>query len=101
VPSEVASFCGFLGTIGMATGPTVHLVDGCALTDHFLAERSWGPAEPFACKPGHFHGAIPDGYLDAIRMNNPRLVKDTRESFYLKETWAKIRPPAIQNAPNT
>ena len=58
-PSEVGVFCGYLGNIGIATGPTTHLIDNCALTDRFLAERPFIPAEPFAWKPGHFHRDIP------------------------------------------
>ena len=84
LPSEVGVFCGFLGTIGMATGPITHLVDRCALTDRYLAEKPF-TAEPFAWKPGHFERAIPEGYVEAIRANDPSLVTDPRERFYLTE----------------
>jgi arabinofuranosyltransferase len=92
LPSEVADVCGFLGTVGIVTGPTVHYVDTCALTDRFLAEQPFTPAEPFAWKPGHFHRAVPEGYLDAIRTNDPALVQDRVLAFELEKLWAKIRP---------
>jgi arabinofuranosyltransferase len=90
-PSEVGAFCGFLGTIGMATGPITHLVDRCALTDRYLAEKPF-TADPFAWKPGHFERPLPDGYLEAIRANDPGRMTDPRERYYLTELWARIRP---------
>lgn len=91
LPSEVGVFCGFLGTIGIATGPTTHLIDSCALTDRFLAERSSVPTDPFAWKPGHFYRDIPEGYLEAIAAGDPTLVRDMADSFELAQLWEKIR----------
>lgn len=90
-PSEVGVFCGYLGNIGIATGPTTHLIDSCALTDRFLAERPFIPAEPFAWKPGHFHRAIPEGYEAAVGSNDPLKLRDTADAFALRELWSKIR----------
>ena len=90
-PSEVGVFCGYLGNIGIATGPTTHLIDGCALTDRFLAERPFVPAEPFAWKPGHFHRAIPEGYEEAVSTGDPLRLRDTADAFALRELWNKIR----------
>lgn len=91
LPSEVGVFCGFLGTIGVATGPTTHLIDSCALTDRFLAEQISAPTEPFAWKPGHFYREIPEGYPEAIATGNPRQLSDMATAFELTGLWEKIR----------
>ncbi len=91
-PSEVGTFCGFLGTIGIVTGPTTHLIDTCALTDRYLASMPYTPAEPFAWKPGHFGRQVPEGYVDAVRENNPSLMRDPAQQFYLRQLWSEIRP---------
>ncbi len=90
-PSEVAEFCGLLGSIGIATGPRTHLIDNCALTDRFLASKP-SVARDFAWKPGHFHRQVPEGYADALRMNDPDLLTDPAERFYLARLWEEIRP---------
>ena len=91
LPSEVGVFCGFLGTIGIVTGPTTHLIDDCALTDRFLAQRPFTPAEPFAWKPGHFYRGIPDGYVEAVATGDPSKVRNMADSFRLRELWEQIR----------
>ena len=91
-PSEVGTFCGFLGTIGIVTGPTTHLIDTCSLTDKFLASMPYTPAEPFAWKPGHFSRQVPEGYVEAVKENDPTLLRDPAEQFYLRQLWADIRP---------
>lgn len=91
LPSEVGVFCGGLGYLGIATGPTVHLIDDCALTDRYLASRPSGTREPFAWKPGHFHRSIPEGYVDAVRTGDSRRMVDARDRFELAELWAQIR----------
>lgn len=91
LPSEVGVFCGFIGTVGIATGPITHLIDACALTDRFLAERPYAPASPFAWKPGHFERAIPPGYVEAVQSDDPSLVEDPRDEFALTDLWERIR----------
>ena len=91
LPSEVGVFCGFLGTIGIATGPATHLIDSCALSDRFLAERASVPTEPFAWKPGHFYREIPEGYQEAISTGDSTRVVDAAERFQLTQLWEKIR----------
>lgn len=91
LPSEVGVFCGFLGTVGIVTGPTTHLIDDCALTDRFLAERPFVPAEPFAWKAGHFHREIPEGYVDAVAAGDASLIVDMADAFRLQQLWDKIR----------
>ena len=91
LPSEVGVFCGFLGTIGIATGPITHLIDSCALTDRFLASRPFVPASPYAWKPGHFARAIPDGYVEAVATGDATKLGDPRDRFELSELWSRIR----------
>jgi arabinofuranosyltransferase len=91
LPSETHVMCGFMGTVGIVTGPTTHLIDSCALTDRFLAGRPFTPAEPFAWKPGHFHREIPAGYPEAVAANDLSLINDFELRFELQELWEKIR----------
>lgn len=91
LPSEVGVLCGFMGTVGIAVGPTVHLVDSCALTDRFLAQQPFQPAEPFAWKPGHFHREVPEGYREALLFNDPSQMADPGDAFFLGQLWERIR----------
>lgn len=91
-PIDTLDFCGFLGTVGIATGPKAQLIDRCALTDAFLAARSYSPTRAFAWKPGHFERTLPEGYLQAMITGNPDVMKDPGDSFFLKELWRRIRP---------
>jgi hypothetical protein len=68
-----------------------HLVDSCALTDRFLAQQAFIPAEPFAWRTGHFSRAIPDGYLDALSTGDFSRVLDPRLAFELDQLWQEIR----------
>ena len=91
LPSEVGEFCGYLGNLGIATGPAVHLIDTCALTDRYLAGRPFVPAEPFAWHPGHFHRSVPEGYADAVRFDDPGRMTDPADEFLLRQLWERIR----------
>jgi len=90
-PSEVGVFCGGLGYLGIATGPITHLVDACALTDRFLAEQPFAPAEPFAWRIGHFARVIPDGYVEAVKTGDPSRLVDPLQAFELGQLWQEIR----------
>ena len=90
-PSEVGVFCGYLGNIGIATGPITHLIDYCALTDRYLAEKPFRPAEPFAWKPGHFDREVTDDYVEAVATGDPMKMRDTAEAFELRQLWERIR----------
>jgi arabinofuranosyltransferase len=91
LPAEVGVFCGFLGNIGIATGPTVHLVDYCALTDRYLAEKPFVPTEPFAWKPGHFGRVVPEEYVEAIATDDPSKLREPADIYALRNLWEKIR----------
>jgi arabinofuranosyltransferase len=91
LPSDTAVLCGGLGTNGIVSGPYVHLIDDCGLTDRFLAEKPF-IARDFQWRVGDYHRALPEGYLEAIQQGRPDLVKDQLDQFRLKELWARIRP---------
>ncbi len=91
IPATVLAQCGGLGGTGMANGPTTHVIDTCGLADRFVARL------PFPYKPagdwriGHFERDLPDGYLEAVRANDPGLVTDPRQRAALIELWTAIR----------
>ena len=91
LPSEVGVFCGFLGTAGIVTGPTTHLIDECALTDRFLAQRPFTSQGPFTWKMGHFARPVPNGYVEAVANNDVSRMQDPADAFYLSELWRSIR----------
>lgn len=90
-PSEVGVLCGYLGHPGIASGPTVHLIDTCGLTDRFLSERTFVPSAPFLWRTGHLERSVPAGYVEAITVGDPLKMKDTMEAWRLRELWEKIR----------
>ncbi len=90
-PSEVGAYCGGLGFMGIATGPIAHLVDFCGLTDRFLAEQPYSPREPFAWRIGHLERPVPEGYLEAIAVDDPSKVVDPELAFELEQLWSEIR----------
>lgn len=87
---EVAIRCGGLGARSILAGPTVHYVDPCALTDAYLAAQPFTP-EKFNWRTGHFARSIPEGYVEAIQLNDPSYVKDRVAREKLIETWKNIR----------
>lgn len=90
-PSEVGAYCGGLGFLGIATGPITHLVDMCALTDRFLAEKPYAPREPFAWRIGHLERQVPEGYLEAVATGDPSKLTDPAWALELEQLWAEIR----------
>ena len=90
-PSEVGAYCGGLGFLGIATGPITHLVDMCALTDRFLAEKPYAPREPFAWRIGHLERQVPEGYLEAVATGDPSKLTDPALALELEQLWAEIR----------
>lgn len=91
LPADVGEFCGGLGYTGIATGPITHIVDTCALTDRYLASQPFAPASPWAWKPGHFHRAVPDGYLEAIRFDDLSRIPDMEVRYEVAESWELTR----------
>ena len=91
LPAEVGELCGGLGYTGIATGPITHLVDSCALTDRYLAGQPFVPGSPWAWKPGHFHRAVPDGYIEAVRFDDLSRISDMGVRHDVSEVWELIR----------
>ena len=87
-----------MGSLGIVTEPTVHLVDVCSLADRFMAER------PFVANgerlPGHFSRQLPEGYKEAICAADTSLVSDPRKAERLRQLWELIRPATVSSVAN-
>lgn len=89
-PQDVGVLCGRLGTAAVLTGPTVHWIDQCALTDRFLAEQPFR-ASGFRWRAGHFERTLPSGYEPAVRAADPAELSDPRLREQLRAIWREIR----------
>lgn len=89
-PLEVGVRCGVLGLAGMLSGPRVHWIDQCALTDRYLAQKVFS-ASGFKWRVGHYYRPLPNGYEEAVRFRDPSLLADPREAAELAELWARIQ----------
>lgn len=90
-PTAVTQTCGQLGITGLEAGPTVHVIDECALADRYLAEQTFVPLEPFAWRPGHLPRVIPEGYQEAVATGDPTRLTDPTSARELEALWEKIR----------
>lgn len=91
IPSDVVVTCGPLGIQGIQAGPTVHIIDECALADRFLAEQVYVPSYRLGWRPGHLDRNIPAGYVEAVARNDPALLVDPEERQRLTDLWEQIR----------
>lgn len=91
IPTTVLVQCGGLGGLGMANGPTTHVVDTCGLADRFIAGLPFPYKADGDWRVGHFERDIPEGYLAAIAANDPSLVADPQQRARLLELWSAIR----------
>lgn len=89
--SAVRVKCGGLGEAALVTGPDVHWIDPCGLTDRFLAGIPYR-AENFAWRIGHFDRPLPDGYLEAVTQADPGLLADPALQWELERLWTRVRP---------
>ena len=89
VPADAAIVCGLTGSWGIVSGPTVHLIDVCGLTDRFLAAEPFVPSGQW--RVGHFERPMPEGYEAAIRASDPTLMTDPQQAQRLADLWALIR----------
>lgn len=92
-----------LGYWGMRLGPTVHMIDLCALTDRFLALQTFVPSdepprpgdEVLYSGPGwrigHYGRTLPEGYVEAIMWRSPDRLKDPALRQELRQVWSQIR----------
>ncbi len=83
--------CGGLGEASIVTGPQVHWIDPCGLTDRFLAGIPYR-SQDFAWRIGHFDRPLPEGYLDAVSQADPLLVTDPELRWDLQRLWERVRP---------
>lgn len=105
IPAEVRvtdELCGGLGHGSVLSGPLVHWVDTCALTDRFIAGLPYLPISgngnnkdfrfgDLSWRMGHFNREIPEGYLDAVAHNDPSLLRDSALAEVLRDLWGHIR----------
>ena len=89
-PTSVGVSCGSLATGGLLTGPQVHWIDECALTDAYLAEQAYS-SPPFRWVPGHFVRRIPPGYEFATLTGDTSLMADPGDRAQLERVWERIR----------
>jgi len=86
---EVDVICGGLGERGILSGPSVHLVDPCGLTDPFLASIPF-LASNYDWRAGHFAREVPAQYIEAIRMRDPGLLQNGELQNKLEDIWRTI-----------
>lgn len=82
--------CGGLGSLGLSTGPEIHWIDPCGLTDSFLASLPYS-AYNLHWRPGHFERALPSGYLQALQQGNPSYLEDPKLREQLRTIWERVR----------
>lgn len=87
IPDEVGSTC-WLGATSLVTGPRVHWIDICALTDRFLAGI---PFEGDEWIMGHFFRPVPAGYPEAVLTNDPQRLESPELREDLEDLWARIK----------
>ena len=88
---EVDSICGGLGERSILSGPSVHFIDPCGLTDPFLASIPF-LASDFDWRAGHFVREVPNGYFDAVRIGDPQQLENQDLRPQLEAMWRRIRP---------
>ena len=91
LPEGVETVCGGLGITGITAGPSVHVIDQCALSDRFLSEIVFTPTGPMGWRPGHLIRDVPEGYIDAVRFNDPARLASPEDTARLEQLWSEIR----------
>lgn len=91
--------CGSMGAYGMISGPRVHIVDLCGLSDAFLARLR--PVREAEWRAGHDFRRIPDGYHESI-VQGRNLLTDPKLRPLLDAVWlatrADLKEPARLSA---
>lgn len=90
-PSSVDVICGGLGTYAALSGPGVHWIDTCALTDAFLAQQTYSPPAPYQWFMGHFERELPAGYQEALKTGDAPGVVEVEDRARLASLWQRIR----------
>lgn len=89
-PLKVEVRCGLLGGKAIVSGPLVHWVDPCGLTDRVIASIRFEPPTT-GWRVGHFEREIPAGYLQAVAENDPSFIFDAKVRNDAAEIWRAIR----------
>lgn len=71
--------CGNMGFQSLYAGPSVHLIDLCALSDPLLARL---PTIQGPWQSGHFYRSLPAGYLESVVQNQNLVTDPTVHSLY-------------------
>jgi arabinofuranosyltransferase len=90
LPTDVLVTCGGLGRAGLERGPSVHLIDSCALTDPLLARIPY-VERAFNWRVGHYPRDIPDGYPEAIATGDVDRIVDEDVRARAAELWRIVR----------
>ena len=90
LPTDVGVICGLLGANSILTGPTVHWIDTCALSDRFLAGIPY-ESDGYRWFVGHYVRGLPQGYAEAVSEGDANLVVDPMEKDRLIKLWEQIR----------
>lgn len=77
---NVIEECGGIGLVGLAAGPSTHIIDQCALVDPLLARLKIQPS--LTQRIGHFRREIPDGYKESIAGDQNLLTDSTLKMLY-------------------
>jgi arabinofuranosyltransferase len=92
--SDVKVVCGGLGFKGLRWGPYIHFVDKCALSDPLLARLPAKYQERW--RIGHYHRAVPEGYIGSIRESR-NLLEDKALSQYYDRLSVITRSPVVSH----
>jgi len=71
--------CGNMGFQSLYAGPSVHLIDLCALSDPLLARL---PTIQGPWQSGHFYRSLPAGYIESVVKNQNLVTDPTVRSLY-------------------
>lgn len=72
-----------IGYAGFAAGPEKHFIDIVGLSDPLLARLpAYIPPTINEWKSGHFHRAIPDGYIESIETGSNKLRDPNLRAYY-------------------
>lgn len=88
-PNGVGVTCGGLGRAALFSGPRIHWIDSCGLTDRFLASIPFSPDDGW--RVGHYVRDIPEGYVRAVEYDDPEYVVNLELRRDLEEIWSVIR----------
>ncbi len=76
----VSIACGYLGIIGLNSGPSIHLIDSCGLADPLIARL---PAiHNVDWREGHFYRELPSGYTESFLREKNLILDPVTRRFW-------------------